>query len=558
MKKANRGCINHPDNFCYICGQFTTRDQRKNLSSKVKVAYHRYFGVRVSDQERTWAPHICCTVCYVGLTQWLNGKRKSMPFAIPMIWREPRDHHSDCYFCMTNIAGFSKKNKTGIVYPNCESALRPVAHDAENTIPVAPSQADLERDEDMQSEGEVDSDVYEPDEVEKKPHLIGQGELNDLVRDLGLTKTKAELLGSRLQQWNLLEKGTTISHFRNRHAELAPFYSKEDNVCFCTDIGGLLKELDEDEYAAEDWRLFIDSSKVSLKAVLLHNGNVKPSIPLAHAVGLSETYESMKILLKVIKYNEHNWYICGDLKVVSLLLGMQLGYTKHMCFLCLWDSRDDANHYAVRDWPARSEHVPGKHNVQHEALVDPNKIFLPPLHIKLGLFKNFVKALPKDSQGFAFLQRKFKTTVTPAKIAAGVFTGPQIRDVIRDLDFKQQLQPLELVAWDAFVSVVQNFLGNHRAENYEELVENLLTAYRDMGCRMSLKVHFLHSHLSFFPPNLGAVSDEQGERFHQDILGMESRYQGRFDSSMMGDFCWFLQRESDTEYKRKTPSSNFF
>ncbi|UYV84383.1 hypothetical protein LAZ67_X001983 [Cordylochernes scorpioides] len=42
---------------------------------------------------------------------------------------------------------------------------------------------------------------------------------------------------------------------------------------------------------------------------------------------------------------------------------------------------------------------------------------------------------------------------------------------------------------------------------------------------MSLKIHFLHSHLDFFPNNLGAVSDEHGERFHQDISSMEKRYQ---------------------------------
>ena len=54
----------------------------------------------------------------------------------------------------------------------------------------------------------------------------------------------------------------------------------------------------------------------------------------------------------------------------------------------------------------------------------------------------------------------------------------------------------------------------------------MLEAYRQMGCRMSLKMHFLHSHLNFFPENLGAVSDEQGERFHQDIQAMEARYQG--------------------------------
>ena len=57
---------------------------------------------------------------------------------------------------------------------------------------------------------------------------------------------------------------------------------------------------------------------------------------------------------------------------------------------------------------------------------------------------------------------------------------------------------------------------------------------------MSLKMRFLNSHLDFFPPNLGAVSDEQGESFHQDISLMESRYHDRSDANMMGDFCWFL------------------
>jgi hypothetical protein len=52
---------------------------------------------------------------------------------------------------------------------------------------------------------------------------------------------------------------------------------------------------------------------------------------------------------------------------------------------------------------------------------------------------------------------------------------------------------------------------------------------------MSLKVHFLDSHLDFFPENLGAVSDEHRERFHQDISNMEKRYQGKWSLSMLAD-----------------------
>ena len=79
----------------------------------------------------------------------------------------------------------------------------------------------------------------------------------------------------------------------------------------------------------DEWRLFIDSSKTSLKAVLLHNGNVLPSIPVGHAIHMKETYESMKELLSCIKYEQHQWHLSGDLKVVALLLGLQGGYTKY-------------------------------------------------------------------------------------------------------------------------------------------------------------------------------------------------------------------------------------
>ena len=81
-------------------------------------------------------------------------------------------------------------------------------------------------------------------------------------------------------------------------------------------------------HRSDEWRLFIDSSKVSLKAVLLHNGNVLPSIPVAHAFGIKGSDDSMKQLLQYIKYDTYKLNICADLKVIALLLGLQLGYTK--------------------------------------------------------------------------------------------------------------------------------------------------------------------------------------------------------------------------------------
>ena len=95
-------------------------------------------------------------------------------------------------------------------------------------------------------------------------------------------------------------------------------------------------------------------------------------------------------------------------------------------------------------------------------------------------------------------------------------------------------------AWNTLKLVAENFLGNHKAENYIEIVENMIEAFRRLGSRMSLKLHFLHSHLEFFPDNLGAVSDEHGENFHQDIAVVETRYKGKSSANMVGNYCWFL------------------
>src|SRR5215469_8788343 len=118
---SRRTCINDPDNFCYVCGQYTLKKQRRNINSQVRKAYKLYFGCELGDQDKKWAPHICCASCTFRLKNWLEGSRSSGSFAVPMIWREPQDHVTDCYFCITKISGFSSKTKHKIVYPNLPS-----------------------------------------------------------------------------------------------------------------------------------------------------------------------------------------------------------------------------------------------------------------------------------------------------------------------------------------------------------------------------------------------------------------------------------------------------
>ncbi|UYV84654.1 hypothetical protein LAZ67_X002984 [Cordylochernes scorpioides] len=207
-----------------------------------------------------------------------------MPFEVPMVWREPKDHYSDCYFCLIKTKGITYKSKHTIKYPELPSAMRLVPHSDHLLVPQPPENVTF-RDDDSNSDEKESDDTNFKTHVSPEPHLLTKGDLNDLVRDLDLSKKWSEFLGSRL-------KGCGICSIRT-----------QKNVC-------------------------------------------------------------------------------------------------------------------------------------------------------------------------------------------------------------------------------KNFLENVKAENYSDLVNELLLFYKALGCNMSLKIHFLHSHLDFFPDNLGTVSEEHGERFHQDISSMEKRYQG--------------------------------
>jgi hypothetical protein len=67
----------------------------------------------------------------------------------------------------------------------------------------------------------------------------------------------------------------------------------------------------------------------------------------------------------------------------------------------------------------------GQKNVKHRALVN-TKIYLPPLHIKLGLIKMFARAMHEEGEGYDYLRKKFPR-VSQTKIKGGIFVGPRVK-----------------------------------------------------------------------------------------------------------------------------------
>lgn len=508
--KRSFKCKNDQNKFCYACGSYIFSAPRK-FTKTLKTAYHLYFKVQPENVTKSWTPGVLCNTCRTGLNMWMAGTkyenilafsflirnnnfidlRRYLSFDVPAIWRQPLCHEVDCYFCLTKVK--QQGRHRNVEYADVHSFKKPTPHNPSAPYPVCPKQ---NQNSDESSDAKDDplalNGSDSESEVENIPKPLTQAELNDWIRDFDLPKETSMMLASRMKDRSFVTKEVKITYYKHREHRFAQFYSKRNNICYCNNINDLFGEFGE-TYDPNEWRLFIDSSKLSLKAVLLHQGNEKPSIPVAHAVHMTESYETMSLLLDLINYKQHDWKICADLKVVALVTGLQQGYTKYCCFLCKWDSRARADHYKRKDWPQRVNFTIGQENVNNNSLVKSNKIILPPLHIKLGLFKNFVKALKKNGNNDAikYLEAKFPY-LSAAKIKEGIFVGPEIKKILTDPTFNLTLTADEEKAWNSFRSVVTSFLGNFKSPNYVNDVADLLTNYEKIG------IHTYAFPLNFF------------------------------------------------------------
>ena len=122
--------------------------------------------------------------------------------------------------------------------------------------------------------------------------------LNDLARDLGLSKKASEIPASRLNEKNILEQGVKVSYFGTRESTFLQYFRSDNGFVFYHDIPGLLKELGLSIYNPNEWRMFINSSK--LKCVLLHNGGLFGAVPIGHSVCLREEHGDVKRVIELL------------------------------------------------------------------------------------------------------------------------------------------------------------------------------------------------------------------------------------------------------------------
>ena len=145
-------------------------------------------------------------------------------------------------FVSMTLKAVMQQIKRNIVYPNLQSAMRPAEH-SENLPVPKPS------DQQMQSSSNAHeipvANTWSPmiQKVRINQYLLNEA-LNDLCRDLYLTKENSEFLASSLQERNLLEKKVKITLRRKRTEDPLALFTMKDNLCFCNDITELFEQLE--------------------------------------------------------------------------------------------------------------------------------------------------------------------------------------------------------------------------------------------------------------------------------------------------------------------------
>lgn len=439
MKCDNR------NSFCFVCGLFTPKTKFRNITATIVKAYQEYF--QMTYKPNLWyTPEIVCDYCHRSLAGF-HKKDRRPKYVFPMTWL-PRTEHlpEQCYFCLNHPgnSGVRYSTRENLTYIQVESII-PAELRTENNLfsplELFAESEDIEMEsdnildhastsqpisstnltEESKTRSEYDPSIGEAANIGIQ-HLITQADFNDLARDLNLSKRNTEILGSRLKQWNLVSQDFKISAVRKRFFtesfDRYFEYHEEMKIAYCNDIDELFNNIGH-PHDPNEWRLFVDSSVTSLKGVLLHIGNEYPSIPILYGIDLKETHETIKLVLELIKYEEHGWKICSDLKIVGILQGLKGGFAKHQCFLCHWEGRKRDLHYTNYHWDPRPENtINAQHSRDKLQLVPHEKIIIPPLHIKLGLIRNFTRALDAEGNAFSELKKLFPKLST-AKIEAG-------------------------------------------------------------------------------------------------------------------------------------------
>lgn len=182
---------------------------------------------------------------------------------------------------------------------------------------------------------------------DKSPIKLNTPVFNDFCRQFIRGKRNCASVGKFFHDHGMLEDSVDwVSHLHREISLVDYFDELPDGTPYCKAVDLLITDWFELPYDANDYRLFLDSGKGSLKAVLLSNDGRLRSLPLLYSTTLKETQDDVEKVLQAINYFKHNWLIVADLKMVGVLLGeclITIGFSKLFPMTKFFDSNNVAS-----------------------------------------------------------------------------------------------------------------------------------------------------------------------------------------------------------------------
>jgi len=451
-----------------------------------------------------------------------------MAFAIPRIWREQRDHLTDCFFCLASVGG-----KQLPIYPDLQSSRAPVPHSLD--IPVPLNQNTEKEIENCSTSTGTSINESECDFVSVKK--VSRESFESYSKRLKLSKRGGEEFRKILNEIGVLSSEVTYRSVRSRADDFDNFFTEENGLCFCNNVPDLIFNL-FNEYRSSEFLLFIDGSVAGIKAALIKKDGAHFPVLILQWNKAKENYSTLKEILTRLNYVEGNWEICGDFKILQILMGLKNGGNiRHPCFFCLYHAQHTEKETKV-DWEERTSFIEGQYSVERVPLINTEKIVLPSLHLKLGLFKQYLKYIPNEKARDAVKQ--LLPNLSSAKITGGILTGPQIDKIINSETFTQTLTTSENDCRKNILNVFRNVLVPSPSTVTEKrlMVDKMISSLNSLKVNYSPKMHFIDFHLTEFLGRQYSVSDQHGERLHQTLKDFEKRYMNKSVKKMILDYLW--------------------
>lgn len=209
----------------------------------MKAAYEAYFGRKITNIGKPWAPNNFCGNCSSRLTRWYKYGTGQLEIAVPAIWRQPVVHETDCFFCLMPYMGVGFNALKFDSYPwHAPSVDRPVPHDERHPVrpsPMVSSQRQLITPDNAEEPAEDDEktpSAKNDDEsfINMEPVVFNAEKFSALLDKMEppLTKSQEKTLSSTLLEMNLLHlsrrSGRQRGLKRKNYAAIeTPVYSED-------------------------------------------------------------------------------------------------------------------------------------------------------------------------------------------------------------------------------------------------------------------------------------------------------------------------------------------